>query len=150
MTGENPLDFRGFLHRHQGLLRRLPRWEVRLLVPDRLATSVHRFVAASVEELASPLAPSEPADLRWYFEQQRLVNTGRPPEDPARFAAYRRAFAVQRYRALYRTWQDSGDMSLYDATSPLLSDAMEVEEGRVTRHVLPYDYLRLTPLVGTA
>jgi hypothetical protein len=36
-------------------------------------------------------------------------------------------------------------MSLYDATSPLLSDAMEVEEGRVTRHVLPYDYLRLTP-----
>ena len=150
VTGENPIDFRGFLHRHQALLPRLPRWEVRLLVPDRLATSVHRFVAAAVEELTSPLAPSEPADLRWYFEQQRLVNTGRPPDDPARFAAYRRAFAVQRYRALYRTWQETGDMALYDATSPLLSDAMEVEEGRVTRHVLPYDYLRLTPLVGTA
>ena len=40
--------------------------------------------------------------------------------------------------------------SLYEATSPLLSAAMEVEEGRVTSHVLPYDYLRLTPLVGTA
>ena len=62
----------------------------------------------------------------------------------------RRAFAVQRYWALYRTWKDTGDASLYEATSPLLSAAMEVEEGRVTRHVLPYDYLRLTSLVGTA
>ena len=107
VTGENPLDFRGFLHRHQALLRALPRWEIRLLVPDRLAASVRRFEAAAIEELASPIAPSEPADLRWYFEQQRLVNTGRASDDPARFASLRRAFAVQRYRALYRTWKDT-------------------------------------------
>jgi hypothetical protein len=150
VTGENPLDFRGFLHRHNALLRTLPRWEVRLLVPARLATSVRRFETAAVEELASPLGPSEPVDLRWYFEQQRLVNAGRAPDDPARYAALRHAFAVQRYRALYRTWQDTGDMSLYEATSPLLSAAMDVEEGRVTSHVLAHDYLRLTALVGTA
>ena len=150
VTGENPLEFRGFLHRHHALLRVLPRWEIRLLVPARLAPRVRRFVSAAIEELASPIASSEPTDLRWYFEQQRLVNAGRASDDPTRFAALRRAFSVQRYRALYRTWQDNGDMSLYDATSPLLSAAMEVEEGRVTKHVLPHDYLRLTTLVGTA
>lgn len=150
VNSENPLEFRGFLHRHYALLRVLPRWEIRLLVPTRLATSVRRFVSAAIEELASPIALAEPPDLRWYLEQQRLVNAGCASHDPTRFAALRRAFAVQRYRALYRTWQDTGDSSLYEATSPLLSTAMEVEEGRVTRHVLPHDYLCLTTLVGTA
>lgn len=150
VTSPNPLDFRSFLHRHAPLLRALNRWEMRLLVPQRLAASVRRFDAAAIEELASRLSPSEPADMTWYFDQQRLVKTGQPSSDPARFAALRRAFAMQRYWALYRTWKERGDAALYDATSPMLSTAMDVDDGRVTYHVLPYDYLRLAALVGTA
>ena len=150
VTNPNPLDFRGFLHRHAPLLRALNRWEIRLLVSARLETSVRRFESAAIEELASPLSPSEPADMNWYFDQQRLVKTGRPSDDPTRFAALRRAFAMQRYWALYRIWKERGDGALYDATSPMLSTAMDVEDGRVTCHVLPHDYLRLTSLVGTA
>ena len=132
------------------MLRALNRWEIRLLVSQRLAASVRRFDAAAIEELATPLSPSEPADMTWYFDQQRLVQTGQPSNDPARFAALRRAFAMQRYWALYRMWKERGDAALYDATSPRLSTAMEVEDGRVTYHVLPHDYLHLSSLVGTA
>ena len=150
VTSPNPLDFRGFLHRHAPLLRALNRWEIRLLVSHRLAASVRHFESAAIEELASPLSPSAPADMNWYFDQQRLVKTGRPSDDPTRFAALRRAFAMQRYWALYRMWKERGDAALYDVTSPMLSTAMDVEDGRVTCHVLPHDYLRLTSLVGTA
>ena len=150
VTSHNPIDFRGFLHRHAPLLRALSRWEIRLLVSGRLAASVRRFEAAAIEELASPLPPSGPSDLNWYFEQQRLLKAGHASTDPTRFAALRRAFAMQRYWALYRTWKESGEGVLYEATSPMLSTAMDVEDGRVTCHVLPYDYLRLTSLAGTA
>lgn len=150
VTNPNPLDFRGFLHRHAPLLRVLNRWEIRLLVSERLAASVRRFEAAAIEELASPLPPSGPSDLNWYFDQLRLVTAGGTSEDPARLASMRRAFALQRYWALYRTWKESGEGVLYEATSPMLSTAMDVEDGRVTCHVLRYDYLRLTSLVGTA
>lgn len=150
VTHQHPLDFRGFLHRHHALLRALRRWEIRLLVPARLAGALPGFEAAALEELASPLAPSEPADLRWYFDQVGRVSAGHPSEDPARFASLRRAFAIQRYWALYRTWRAEGDGRLYEATSPLLRAAMDADEGRVTPHVLTHDYLRLTALVGTA
>jgi hypothetical protein len=119
-------------------------------VSDRLAASVRRFEAAAIEELASPLPPSGPSDLNWYFDQQRLMKAGHASTDPTRFAALRRAFALQRCWALYRTWKESGAGVLYEATSPMLSAAMDVEDGRVTCHVLPHDYLRLTSLVGTA
>jgi hypothetical protein len=43
-----------------------------------------------------------------------------------------------------------GTTPVFDAASPLLSAAMDADDGRVTRHVLEHDYLRLATLVGTA
>ena len=50
------MDFRAFLHRHAELLRALPEWELRLLVPRHLAEAAPLFEAAAREELAAPLA----------------------------------------------------------------------------------------------
>ena len=151
VTGENPIDFRGFLHRHQGLLRVLPRWEIRLLVPDSSGgerASVrgrrHRRTRVTARpfgtrRLALVLRATTPGEHRAC--SPTIPPASRPCDAPSRFSATGRSTARGRTRATCR---------LYEATSPLLSAAMEVEEGRVTSHVLPHDYLRLTTLVGTA
>lgn len=150
VTRVDPMEFRGFLHRHAELLRSLPRWEVRLLVPPHLATISSGYERAAEEEFAMPLAPAEAHDLRWYFEQRRRVDRGQPAEDVLRFEALRRGFAAQRHRALYRAWQRDGDARIYDATSPVLQSALADMGGQVTREILSHDYLYLSPLVGTA
>lgn len=150
VTRENPVDFRGFLHRHAELLRALRAWEIRLLVPPHVAAFVPRFELAASEELARPLASDAAHDLRWYFEQRRRVAAGQPPEDATRFEDLRRAFSAQRYWALYRSWQRDGNAPVYGTTSPALEAAMANAEGRVTRHVLSHRYLHLIPLVGSA
>jgi len=150
VTSENPVDFRGFLHRHGELLRALRAWEIRLLVPSHVAAYAARFELAAREELGTPLRVDAVADLRWYFEQRKLVDAGRAAEDPARFEALRRTFTAQRYWALYRTWQREGDSPVYGTTSPVLEAAMANDEGRITRHALSHSYLHLVPVVGSA
>jgi len=58
-----PVDFRPFLRRHAEILRGLPRWTVRLLVPQHLSESVTLYEAAWREELASPLRLSTAEEL---------------------------------------------------------------------------------------
>ena len=42
VTRSVPIDFRAFLQRHAELLRALPSWTIRLVVPSHLATSARR------------------------------------------------------------------------------------------------------------
>jgi len=101
-------------------------------------------------KLAQPLRATPWATCAGYFEQRRLVDGGRPSHDPARFETLRRSFAAQRYLALHRSWQAEGTALIYGATSPVLGDAMAVNDGRVTRQLLLHSYLHLTRLVGSA
>jgi len=66
-----PIDFRVFLHRYGNLLRTLPAWTVRVLVPPHLIGAVALHEAAARDELAMPLPPATVDELRWYFEQRR-------------------------------------------------------------------------------
>jgi hypothetical protein len=148
-----PVDFRPFLQRHAELLRALPRWTVRLLVPSHLAAAVDVHLTAAREELASPLRPAIVDELQWYFrERQRIIDRQGlgGSVDPVRFATLTRAFGSPRYRVLFRTWSRLGDDVLSGLASPALADAMARQTGQIESQILTRPYLHLSPVVGTA
>ena len=146
LTQDLPIDFRGFLERHGELLRALPAWTVRLLVPPHKRDAIPLYEAAFSEQLASPLRPSLVEDLRWFFHERRCPPMGANE----RFDQAVRAFGAPRFQALYRAWQERGE-SVLDATmSATLADAVARRTGRLECHVLPHRYGHLFPLVGTA
>jgi hypothetical protein len=153
VTRSVPIDFRAFLQRHAELLRALPSWTIRLVVPSHLATSREAFTTACRQELASPLRPSVVDELRWFFAEQRRLATANndlQSEDPDRFARLRRGFSAPRYRRLYRAWTADGDRALGALCSPVLADAITRQRGRIECELLARPYLHLSPLVGTA
>jgi hypothetical protein len=146
LTQDLPIDFRAFLERHAELLRALPAWTVRLLVPRHKTDAISRYEAAFDEQLASPLRPSLVEDLRWYFRARRS-----PPKGAdERFDQATRAFGAPRFQALYRAWLERGEPVLDATLSTTLADAIARETGRLDCHVLPHRYVHLFPLVGTA
>lgn len=148
-----PVDFRAYLHRHTELLRALPTWTMRLVIPPHLADADAEYVAACREELATPLRPAMVDELRWFFERQREGAAGSSAlaaVEADRFAQARSAFSGPRFRALYRAWLTGGRGVLDATVSPVLADAVRRGTGRIECHVLPRGYLHLSSLVGTA
>lgn len=141
-----PIDFRGFLERHAELLRSLPAWTVRLVVPAHKARAIPRYETAFREQLASPLRPSVVDEFRWYVHARRQ----RPPDADERFDEAVVAFGAPRFQALYRAWLERGDPVLDATQSATLADAIARQTGGLECHVLPHQYTHLLPLVGTA
>ena len=146
VTRDLPVDFRTFLERHAELLRALPGWTLRLLVPRHKTDAIPVYQAAFREQLARPLEPSVLDDLRWYFHARRAAPKG-PHE---RFDQAARAFGAPRFQALYRAWLERGQPVLDATLSPVLADAVAWGTGQLECYVLPHSYIRLLPLVGTA
>jgi hypothetical protein len=146
LTQDLPTDFRGFLERHAELLRALPAWTVRLLVPCHKRDAMRRYEAAFHEQLASPLRPTLVQDLRWYFHARR----SRSKDADERFDHAVHAFGAPRFQALYRAWVERGEPVLDATLSTTLADAIARTTGRFECHVLPHQYGHLFPLVGTA
>jgi hypothetical protein len=146
VTRNVPVDFRAFLERHAELLRALPAWTMRLLVPRHLREAAPSYQAAFREQLATPLRPAVLDELRWYFRARTK------PPDPAaeRFDQAARAFSAPRFRVLYRQWLERGEPVLDATLSPVLADALGRGTGKLECHVLPHRYLHLLDLVGTA
>ena len=145
-----PVDFRAFLHRHVELLRALPTWEIRLLIPRHLTKAAAVFEAAAREELASPLHLDDVDELGWFFKQQRASEEGAVPEDGARFRRARQHFHEPRFRTLYRMWKKNGSRLVHGTASPVLEDALERGRGRLSTFPLTHSYHHLASLVGTA
>lgn len=153
VTRAIPVDFRPFLLRHAELLRALPHWTIRLLVPTHLVSSTNTYIAAAWEELADPLRPEVIEELRWFFQERRRiasVGEGARSADPSRYRRACRAFSAPRYRVLYRTWTRLGSRAIDALGSRLLRDALERQTGRIESVALPRPYLHLSSLVGTA
>ena len=142
-----PIDFRAFLERHAELLRALPAWTLRLLVPRHLAGGVTAYHAAFREHVAMPLAAGHVGGIALVLSRapSRLPWTRNSGSIEAA-----RAFSAPRFQALYRAWLERGDPVLEATLSPVLRDAIERRTGRIEHHVLPHHYLHLSPLVGTA
>lgn len=149
VTRALPIDFRAFLHRHAELLRALPSWTLRLLVPRHLSGAVPLFEAAFHDEIATPIRPSTLDELRWYFGQRHATTTG-TSDDAPRYGRAQSAFAHPRYRALYRAWRAGGETALLAATSPVLADAVARGTGALDIRVLARSYHHLSPLVGSS
>ena len=146
LTQDLPIDFRAFLERHAELLRALPAWRIRLLIPCHKTDAIGLYKAAFQEQVASPLRPMVLDDLRWYFHARR-----RPPDGPhERFDQAVRAFGAPRFQALYRAWLERGEPVFDGALSATLADAVTRNTGQLECQVLSHRYVHLYPLVGTA
>ncbi len=146
VTGSMPMDFRLFLERHAELLRSLPTWTVRLLVPRHLngAAGLHR--EAFAEQLTTPLPADVVDEMRWYF---RACRDGGVDLDERYYRA-QTAFAGPRFRALYKRWLMDGERVLDAVSSQVLVDVVARRVGVLDCQVLAHPYLHLLPLVGTA
>jgi hypothetical protein len=146
LTRDTPRDFRAFLERHAELLRALPVWTLRLLVPRHKTAAIRVYQSAFREQLLTPLRPAVLDDLRWYFR----ARTKPPQGSDESFDQAARAFASPRFRVLFEAWQERGDAVLEATLSHVLADAVARGSGQLETYVLPHSYLRLLPLVGTA
>ena len=146
LTRSTPMDFRLFLERQAELLRSLPAWTIRLLVPRHLAGAVPCHQEAFMEHLTQPLPGEIVDELRWYFAACR--DGGVDLDD--RYYRAQTAFAGPRFRALYRRWLMDGERVLDAVMSAVLVDVIARRSGVMECQVLPHPYLHLLPLVGTA
>ena len=145
-TSSTPMDFRLFLERHAELLRSLPAWTIRLLVPRHLTAATGLHQQAFAEHLTRPLPGEVVDEMRWYFVACRDGGV----DLDERFYRAQTAFAGPRFRALYRRWLMDGDRVLDATMSAVLVDVVVRRGGVLECQVLPYPYLHLLPLVGTA
>lgn len=147
---KTPVDFRAFLHRHGDVLRAVPEWEIRLLMPSHFTSALDLYEEAASEEMRRPLRLSQTEEISWYFIQRSRVDRGAAPEDFGRFRRAERAFRGPRYQALYRQWRTHGEWPVHATASPVLDDKMSGGRGHVTPLPLTHAYARLAPMVGSA
>src|SRR6185295_6755624 len=76
-----PADFRMFLERHAELLRALPAWCVRVLIPHHLSNATNRYREAFREQVGTPLRPTQLQELRSFFEARRSGSRKREDEE---------------------------------------------------------------------
>ena len=140
-------DFRIFLRRHAELLRALPAWSIRLLVPTGVESEVvDAYESVFREELATPLHPTVANELRWFYQSADITGT----VDRTRLRRARRAFGAPRFRAIRKAWLQDGDRVVDVAMSTSLADAIARESGRFERHELSRQYFHLSSMVGSA
>jgi hypothetical protein len=140
--------FRAFLHRHFELLRSLPAWTLRIVVPPWPEGLGEPFLKTAHEEFTVTFRPVVLKDLRWYFTERRnVVAKGYETPDQEAFDVAKRAFRAPRFEALYRRWLADGDCA-FDLVSDGLKDAVERGAGRIEHVVLPHSYRHLFPLVA--
>jgi hypothetical protein len=68
-------EFRVFLERHAALLRALPAWTLRIVVPPHFPDMAQRAKQVVWNQLLTPLRTEVLDELRWDFEQLRSHRT---------------------------------------------------------------------------
>jgi hypothetical protein len=150
-TQSGDASLRRFLHRHGPLLRALPAWTLRILLPKELAEAAGSCQKAVRTELANPLRPAVVDELRWYFEQLKDASAIERRSMPdARFERAHRAFAAPKFGLLYRAWLNDGEVALEGAASNAIGDALGGGDGRLDCVVLKPSYGHLSNLAGTS
>jgi hypothetical protein len=139
-------DFRVFLERHAAVLRALTTWTLRIVVPPQFPGISERARRVVTEQLMLPLRPSTADELRWYFEQARLLSRC----SDQRYCNARAAFSTPRFRAVYKRWKQDGDAALAGLASSAIQDAVHAGAGRIETLELGHRYGHLSPLVAVA
>jgi hypothetical protein len=144
-------EFRVFLERHAALLRALPAWTLRIVVPPHFPDIAQRSKQVIWNQLLTPLRTETLDELRWYFDQVRSHPTPSRSNDlDERFYRARDAFCAPRFNALYRVWKEDGEAALAAAGSRAISDAVDADAGRVETLGLGHRYGHLSPLAAVS
>jgi hypothetical protein len=144
-------EFRLFLERHAALLRALPAWTLRIVVPPHFPDIAQHSKQVFWNQLLTPLRTDVVDELRWYFQQVRSHPTPSRSDDlDERFYRAREAFGSARFKALYKAWKQDGELALAGAGSRAISDAVEAGAGQVETLELGHRYGHLCPLVAVA
>lgn len=140
--------FLAFLQRQQIMLRSVPAWTLRIVVPSWPVGLDKTYVKVADTELSQVLQPRHVDVLRTYFEQRRAAVTADVRPRSADFDRARRAFRGERFEVLYRRWLTEGEAALEGASSPDLGQALKGGRGRIESLVLPHQYRHLALLVA--
>jgi hypothetical protein len=144
-------EFRVFLERHAALLRALPAWTLRIVVPPQFPDIAQRSKQVVWNQLLTPLGTETIDELRWYFEEVRAHPAPSRSDDlDERFYRARDAFSAPRFKALYKAWKQDGEPALSGACSRTISDAVEAGAARVEVLELGHRYGHLSPLAAIA
>jgi hypothetical protein len=144
-------EFRVFLERHAALLRALPAWTLRIVVPPHFPDIAQRAKKVVWNQLLTPVKTETIDELRWYFEQVRSHPTPSRSDDlDERFYRARDAFSAPRFKALYKAWKQDGEPALVGAGSRAISEAVDAGAGQVETLELGHRYGHLSPLVAVA
>ena len=140
--------FLAFLQRQQSLLRSLPTWTLRIVVPSWPVGLDNAYLKMANPELSQVLSRKHVERLRAYFEQRRAAQTTDARPRSADFDLARRAYRGERFELLYRGWLIEGDAVLETASSPHFEQALKDGRGRIESVVLPHQYRHLSLLVA--
>jgi hypothetical protein len=144
-------EFRVFLERHAALLRVLPAWTLRIVVPPHFPDIAQRSKQVVWNQLLTPLRTDLLDELRWYFEQVRSHPTPSRSDDlDGRFYRARDAFSAPRFKALYKVWKQDGEPALARAGSRAISESVEAGTGRVETVELGHRYGHLSLVAAVA
>src|SRR5687768_2570988 len=117
-------EFRVFLERHAALLRALPAWTLRIVVPPQFPGIGQRAKQLVWNQLLTPLKPPVIEELRWYFEMVRTHPAPSRCDDlDQRFYKARDTFSAPRFKALYKVWKQDGNTALAEVGSHAISNA---------------------------
>jgi hypothetical protein len=140
---------RAFVQRHLELLRSVPAWTVRIVVPPWPQRLAEVYAQVVTEELTATLRPALLNDVRHHFNERRKVaESGWEPPDPEQFDQAEQAFKAPRFQRLYRRWLTDGDR-VFDHALKGLNHALDSGSGRVETLVLPHQYRHLSPMVSS-
>jgi hypothetical protein len=144
-------EFRVFLERHAALIRALPAWTLRIVVPPQFPGIGQRAKQVVWNQFLTPLKQPLTDELRWYFEMARTHPAPSRCDDlDQRFYKARDAFGAPRFKAMYKVWKQDGEAVLAAAGSHAISEAVEAGAGRVETLELGHRYGHLSPLAAVA
>jgi hypothetical protein len=141
-------DFRLFLERHAAVLRALPAWTVRVVIPTQFQSDmVLKAKQAFFTQLVVPaFSPSKIESIRHRFKD---VRTQSYPFDFAPTDQYvedRDHLAAPRYHALFKVWKTEGDAALAGLSLGAIHAAVESGAGQIETLELGHRYGQLAPL----
>ena len=142
-------DFRLFVERHAAVLRALPAWTVRVVVPPQFSDLTQRVKQAFFTQLATPgLSPEAIAAVRQRFESVRTQHYPFDFGPTDHYVENRDPLAAPRYHVLFKLWKKEGDRALVGLASSVIQDAVQAEAGRIETLELGHRYGHLSLLAA--
>ena len=143
-------DFRVFLERHAAVLRALPAWTVRVVIPMQLQVIedlAQKVKQAFFTQLVVPaFSPARIDKLRQRFKDVRtqVYPFAFGPTD--QYVEDRDHLAAPRYHALFKVWKTDGEAALAGLASGAIQAAAQSGAGQVETLELGHRYGHLSPL----